>query len=263
MKIKLLALTVASFLGLLATSGSAQAQIGYRRDYLGGLYNPLYAGLYGGGIQGLYGNAFGGYGYGGGFSGLGYGYGGFNGYGYGGFSGYGLNPYSNEGRSFTNPNYGFRYAQPANGATSEGWSPYAGTPGEVSYAPSNDPTGDPLLAAVFAPGSGVSGDIGSSTATLTRQTFVTGPASTTDKLEFHCKVPTATTKLYFNGNLVDQTGEDRWLSTRPLTDGIIYAYYVRATWTTSDGREVSYIKSLHAKPGQLLTIDFTTRATAN
>jgi uncharacterized protein (TIGR03000 family) len=83
-----------------------------------------------------------------------------------------------------------------------------------------------------------------------------------EKLEFHCKVPTNSTKLYFNGNLVEQTGEDRWLSTRPLTDGITYAYYVRATWTTSDGREVSYIKSLHAKAGQLLTIDFTTRATA-
>jgi hypothetical protein len=62
--------------------------------------------------------------------------------------------------------------------------------------------------------------------------------------------------------IVDQTGEDRWLSTRPLTDAIVYAYYVRATWTTRDGREVSYVKSLHAKPGQMLTIDFTTRATS-
>jgi uncharacterized protein (TIGR03000 family) len=244
MKSKILALCLASFLGLLSASGSAQGQVyGWgRRDYLGaGLYDPLYSGIYGGPFSGVYGNAF---------SGL---YGG----GYGG-----LNPYTNEGRSFSNPGYGFRYAQPGGSNSSGGWSPYAGTPGEVSYTPSNNPTGDPLLAAVFTPGSGVSGDIGSSTANLTRQNFYSGPASTPEKIEFHCKVPTNSTKLYFNGNLVDQTGEDRWLSTRPLTDGIIYAYYVRATWTTSDGREVSYIKSLHAKPGQLLTIDFTTRATS-
>jgi uncharacterized protein (TIGR03000 family) len=241
MKSKYLLLVMTVAVGALVSPGSAQAQFGWGRG-LGGVYDPLYSGLfYGGGYPGFYGSAF---------SGL---YG--NGFG-------GLNPYSNEGRSFTSPNYGFRYATP-NGSTAGGWSPYAGTPGEVSLSRSNNPTGDPLLAAVFTPGTGVSGDIGSSTAKLTRQNFYSGPASTPEKLEFHCKVPTNTTKLYFNGNLVEQTGEDRWLSTQPLTDGITYAYYVRATWTTSDGREVSYVKSLHARPGQLLTIDFTTRATSD
>ncbi len=185
------------------------------------------------------------------FGGLGYGYGGL-GYGYGG-----LNRYSNEGRSFTSPNYGFRYANPVLG--NEDFTPYAGTPGEGNLGFTG--LGDPLLNAGFTPGTGVSGDISTSPpSALTRQSFYAGPASTPEKIEFHVKVPTADTKLYFNGNLVDQEGDDRRLGTVPLKEGIIYAYIVKATWVTSDGRQVSYVKSLHAKAGQNLLLDFTTRA---
>ncbi len=228
MKMRFLLPALTACLGLLAASSSANAQIwgygGYGGGFGGGLglFDPLYGG-------GLY---------------------------YGG-----LNPYSNAGRSFSNPAFGFR-STPASTGTSFGWSPYAGTPGEVSYTPDPKLVADPILRASFAPGAGVSGDVASATATLTRQNFYSGPASTKEKIEFHIKVPTASTKLYFNGNQVDQTGESRWLGTEPLNDAMTYAYYVRATWITSDGKEVSYVKSLHAKPGQLLTIDFTKRATA-
>ena len=78
-------------LGLLAASGSAHAQIwgyGGYGGYGGGLFDPLYGGLYGG-------------------------------YNYGG-----LNPYSNAGRSFSNPGFGFRNT-PASSGGSFGWSPYA------------------------------------------------------------------------------------------------------------------------------------------
>jgi uncharacterized protein (TIGR03000 family) len=226
MKVRLFVCSLVSSFGLLASTGSAQAQI------LGWGGRDL---LWGGGYPGGWGGAYGG--------------------GWGGWGGYygGLSPYSNEGRSFTNEGYGFRSSSP-----SSGWSPYAGTPGEVSYRPSNNSTGDPLLAAIFPPGSGVSGDLSLGT-NLPRQTFVTGPSASTDKIEFELKVPTPDTKVYFNGNLVPQTGEDRRLGTPPLKDGITYAYAVRATWITSDGKEVSYVKSLHAKAGQHLTIDFTTR----
>lgn len=227
MKVRLLACSLISSFSLLAMTGSAHAQI------LGWGGRDL---LWGGGIPGGWGwgSDWGGWGNRGGYYG-------------------GLSPYSNEGRSFTNEGFGFRYAAP-----SSGWSPYAGTPGEVSYRPSNNSTGDPLLAAIFPPGSGVSGDLSLGT-NLPRQNFYTGPAASNDKIEFELKVPTPDTKVYFNGNLVAQTGEDRRLGTPPLKEGIIYAYAVRATWITSEGKEVSYVKSLHARAGQHLTIDFTTR----
>ena len=260
MKIKLFVLSLATCLELLVASGSARAQIllplgGRGAAFGGGIYQPYNTG---------------------------FGYGGFGNGGYGGYGGYGLNRFSNEGRSFTAPGYGFRNNGDGLGGddfspyagvnrertllpspTSNGdFSPYGGAVRERSYAPSPNSTGDPLLYAVFPPGSGVSGDLSSGATNLTRQNFYSGPATTSEKIEFHVKLATPDTKLYFNGNLVDQRGDDRWLGTVPLTDGGVYAYAIKATWVSSSGREVSYTKSLHAKPGQLLTIDFTTRASS-
>ena len=255
MKIKLFVLSLATCLELLGSSGSAGAQILLpltgRNSFGPGIYQPYNTGGFG--------NGFG---------------------GYGGYGGYGLNRFSNEGRSFTAPGYGFRNNgdglggddfSPYAGVNRErslstpngSFSPYAGVPRERDFASYlNSTTGDPLLYAAFSPGSGVSGDLSSGAANLTRQNFYSGPASTSEKIEFHVKLATPDTKLYFNGNLVDQRGDDRWLGTVPLTDGGIYAYAIKATWISSSGREVTYTKSLHAKPGQLLTIDFTTRASS-
>jgi len=69
-------------------------------------------------------------------------------------------------------------------------------------------------------------------------------------------VPSADAQVWFDDNLVTQTGKERSLTTGNLADGKSYDYKVRAKWTDDSGKKVEQAKTVTVKAGQTSTADF-------
>ncbi len=92
------------------------------------------------------------------------------------------------------------------------------------------------------------------TGAVTSQSFYSGPPANNDRMEFRVMLPAADAKLFFNGHLIEQQGDNRTLTTPSAMPGE-YDYRVQATWM-DNGQEKSEIHNVHLRPGQLATIHF-------
>jgi uncharacterized protein (TIGR03000 family) len=71
-------------------------------------------------------------------------------------------------------------------------------------------------------------------------------------------VPDTQARVWFDGNLTQQTGTDRLFHTPPL-QGANNTYRVRATWMQS-GREMTQERVVNVEPGRTATVDFNQQA---
>jgi uncharacterized protein (TIGR03000 family) len=82
-------------------------------------------------------------------------------------------------------------------------------------------------------------------------------ATTTDKpATITVMVPSADAQVWFDDNLVTQTGKERTLTTGNLADGKSYDYTVKAKWTDENGKKVEKTRNVTVKAGQTSTADF-------
>jgi len=69
-------------------------------------------------------------------------------------------------------------------------------------------------------------------------------------------VPDPTARVWFDGALTQQTGNDRIFQTAALTPGYSYSYHIRATWMGATG-VVTRERDVAVIPGQMTVVDLS------
>lgn len=69
-------------------------------------------------------------------------------------------------------------------------------------------------------------------------------------------VPDPQAQVWFEGQLMNPTGTDRYFQSPPLTAGGTFRYQIRAAWTQGP-RQVSQERTVLVMPGQTSIVDFT------
>jgi len=84
------------------------------------------------------------------------------------------------------------------------------------------------------------------------------PQLATDPLigQIRVLVPDANAKVWFDGALTQQTGNDRSYHTGTLAPGGSYSYRIRAAWF-ENGQEVIQEQVVPVNPGRASVVDFT------
>jgi uncharacterized protein (TIGR03000 family) len=189
----------------------------------------------GGGGHGGFGGGGGRGGFGGGRGGFGRGFGGWGG-GFGGW-GYGGLGYGGYGWGYPGWGYGGGYYDSGYYAPTYGTVPYYYGDG---YTPSMA-SGTPISSyQSFYPPDGNYGGYGQ-------------PSNNTAAIDI--KVP-ANAKVWFNDKETSQTGSDRHFVTPALEPGKTFTYEVRATWTGSDGQQVTRTREVHVQANQPTMVNF-------
>lgn len=80
-------------------------------------------------------------------------------------------------------------------------------------------------------------------------------------IQLSVRVPTADADVWVEKTRVNQTGTDRLFQSPPLEPGATYRYEVVARWK-ADGLERAESRTATGKPGETLSVDFTTPAPA-
>lgn len=70
-------------------------------------------------------------------------------------------------------------------------------------------------------------------------------------------LPNPTAKVWFDGTLMTQTGNERLFATPALAAGT-HSYTIRAVWMDGN-REMAHERTIHVMPGRTTVVDFTRR----
>lgn len=76
-----------------------------------------------------------------------------------------------------------------------------------------------------------------------------------DDAQIRVLLPDPQARVWFDGNLTQQTGTDRLFHTPALQAGANNIYRIRAQWT-QDGREMNQERSVTVAPGRMSVVDF-------